>query len=130
MILVTGAASGIGFATAKRFAQEGGTVVATDIDYKGLQREFSDLVDGGLSIDTQEQDVTDMEMWNRMVRDIVERHDRLDVLFNNAGGGHFALIENTTLEQWRYVNKLNLDSVFFWNAGGNRGDEGGRPPLR
>ena len=113
VILVTGAASGIGFATAKRFAQEGGTVVATDIDYKGLQREFADLIDGGLSIDTEEQDVTDREVWNRIVKDIVQRHGQLDVLFNNAGGGHFALIENTTLDQWRYVNKLNLDSVFF-----------------
>lgn len=85
--LVTAAASGIGLATARQFAQEGRAVVATDVDYAGLEREFAGCIGDGLSIDTEKQDVTDMEMWNRIVPGIVQRHGRLDVLFDNAGDG-------------------------------------------
>ena len=112
-ILVTGAASGIGYASAEQFAREGGTVVATDVDKDGLESAFLDAKQQGLAIETRYQDVTDQAAWAATVHDIVKRHGKLDVLFNNAGGGHFALIDQTTLEQWRYVNSLNLDSVFF-----------------
>ncbi len=113
IILVTGAASGIGLATAEQFAREGGTVVATDINLESLKHACSTLRHEGLHLEAEEQDVTDRETWNQTVQGIVARYGQLDVLFNNAGGGHFALIDETTLEQWRYVNKLNLDSVFF-----------------
>jgi NAD(P)-dependent dehydrogenase (short-subunit alcohol dehydrogenase family) len=113
VVLVTGAASGIGLAAAEQFARDGGTVVATDINLSGLVAATADFIEARLGIHTQEQDVTDRETWNRIVDEIVDRHGHLDVLFNNAGGGHFAMIEDTTLDQWRYVNKLNLDSVFF-----------------
>lgn len=112
-VLVTGAASGIGFATAEQFAREGATVIATDLRMENLDAAFGDLLAEGLSIEKAVQDVRDAETWTRTVDGIVARHGRLDVLFNNAGGGHFALIEQTTLEQWRYVNAVNLDSVFF-----------------
>ena len=112
-VLVTGAASGIGLASAEQFAREGGTVIATDINLDGLDNAFADLKDEGLTIEIGVQDVPDRETWGQTVEGIIDRHDQLDVLFNNAGGGHFALIEETTLEQWRYVNSLNLDSVFF-----------------
>ncbi len=112
-VLVTGAASGIGYASAEQFAREGATVIATDLRIEDLDSAFGDIVAEGLSIEKAVQDVTERETWTRTVDGIVERHGRLDVLFNNAGGGHFALIEATTLEQWRYVNALNLDSVFF-----------------
>ena len=112
-ILVTGAASGIGFATAEQFAREGGIVTATDLNREGLEKAFEKLKVEGLAIETSVQDVTEQQTWALTVEGIVERHGQLDILFNNAGGGHFALIEETTLEQWRYVNALNLDSVFF-----------------
>lgn len=112
-ILVTGAASGIGFATAERFAREGGLVTATDVRVAELHDAFAGLKSAGLAVDTREQDVTDQRAWQRTIGDIVEAHGRLDVLFNNAGGGHFARLEETSAEQWRYVNQLNLDSVFF-----------------
>ncbi len=112
-VLVTGAASGIGFASAEQFAREGAMVVATDLRKDDLDAAFANLIAEGLSIESAVQDVREYETWTRTVDGIIERHGRLDVLFNNAGGGHFALIDATTLEQWRYVNALNLDSVFF-----------------
>lgn len=113
IILITGAASGIGFAAAEQFALEGGNVIATDIDLENLEKAFQNLKADGLSINTFVQNVTDQKTWQQTISGIVDRHGHLDVLFNNAGGGHFALIEETTLEQWRYVTALNLDSVFF-----------------
>ena len=113
IILVTGAASGIGLASAEQFARNGATVIATDIDLEGLETMAAGLIEARLDLQIREQDVTDQETWNKVVQEIVDRHGRLDVLFNNAGGGHFAQIEDTTVDQWRYVNKLNLDSVFF-----------------
>ena len=113
VVLVTGAAHGIGLATATRFAQEGGRVVASDIDYEAMEAAVSDLDATGFTVEAIKQDVTDIAVWQKTVDGIVSRHGQLDVLFNNAGGGEFAQIEETSLEQWRFVNKLNLDSVFF-----------------
>ena len=112
-ILVTGAANGIGFASASEFAREGGVVVATDLDKAALDKAFTEPIAVGLRIETAVQDVTERDTWNSVIEEIVSRHGHLDVLFNNAGGGHFALIDATTMEQWRYVNAVNLDSVFF-----------------
>ncbi len=112
-VLVTGAASGIGFASAEQFAREGATVIATDLKMESLDAAFNDLLAEGLSIEKAVLDVTDSKAWTSTVDNIVAGHGRLDVLFNNAGGGHFASIESTTPEQWRYVNAVNLDGVFF-----------------
>jgi NAD(P)-dependent dehydrogenase (short-subunit alcohol dehydrogenase family) len=113
VVLVTGAANGIGLATATRFAEEGGRVIASDIDYEAMQAVVSELNAADLAIEALEQDVTDKAAWEDTLDSIVSRHGQLDVLFNNAGGGEFATIEETSLEQWRFVNRLNLDSVFF-----------------
>ncbi|MBE9102977.1 glucose 1-dehydrogenase [Vacuolonema iberomarrocanum] len=112
-ILVTGAASGIGYASAEQFAREGGTVIATDIDEPALESAFASAKSEGLAIATQWQDVTQFEIWQKTTADILERYGKLDVLFNNAGMAEFVTIENTNLEQWYKVNRLNLDGVFF-----------------
>ncbi len=113
VVLVTGAASGIGQASAVEFAREGAVLIGTDINEAGLNDAFGQIRADGLTVETIRQDVTDKDGWRTLIDDVVARHGRLDVLFNNAGGGDFALVDATTLEQWRYVNALNLDSVFF-----------------
>ena len=57
--------------------------------------------------------MTEQEAWSKVLDSICTKHGKLDVLFNNAGSADFAYLTDTTPEQWRYVNKLNLDSVFF-----------------
>ncbi|MCV2401794.1 glucose 1-dehydrogenase [Marinomonas sp. C2222] len=113
VVLVTGAASGIGLVTAEQFALEGAQVIATDINTQGLENAFSSAADKGMRIDTRYQDVTDKASWDSMVDAIVVDYGQLDVMFNNAGSADFALCENTTEEQWRSVNALNVDGVFF-----------------
>ncbi|MFC6583677.1 SDR family NAD(P)-dependent oxidoreductase [Sulfitobacter aestuariivivens] len=113
VVLITGAASGIGLATAMEFASEGAIVVATDINKTGLEDALSDDLGEGLKIETHRQDTTDASGWTTLVQDIVSRHGRLDVLFNNAGGGDFVVIDETTEQQLRSVIAVNLEGVFF-----------------
>lgn len=112
VVLVTGAAGGIGLATAERFAAEGATLIATDLDREALDNAFAKTTPSP-TIELETLDVTDIDAWRRVMSGVVSRHGQLDVLFNNAGMGDFANIEETSVEQWRKVNAVNTDSVFF-----------------
>jgi NAD(P)-dependent dehydrogenase (short-subunit alcohol dehydrogenase family) len=113
IVLITGAASGIGWATAERCAAEGATVVLADRAADRLTEAHAKL----RALDAQHHsihfDVTVEEDWIRAVREIDSKFGRLDVLVNNAGYGAFRSIEATTLEEWRAIIAVNLDSVFL-----------------
>jgi NAD(P)-dependent dehydrogenase (short-subunit alcohol dehydrogenase family) len=101
--VITGTASGIGAATAKRFREEGATVVGVDL------RE-SDGVDHSIVTD-----VTDEDAVRAMYAEARERFGHIDVLFNNAGispDDDTSVLE-TSLEAWRRVQDVNLTSVFL-----------------
>lgn len=109
--LVTGAASGIGLSTARRFADEGATVLLVDRDAQGLQSAHAALTEGDHRAITL--DVTDEQGWIALATDIHARSGKLDILINNAGFGRFRSIAETSLEEWRSVLSVNLDSVFL-----------------
>ena len=109
--LVTGAASGIGLATAVRFAAEGATVLLADRDEPKLADALASLT--GKGHETIVLDVTDDGGWTALATRIEERFGRLDVLVNNAGFGRFGSIADTSLDQWRSIIAVNLDSVFL-----------------
>ncbi|WP_019517681.1 SDR family NAD(P)-dependent oxidoreductase [Sphingomonas sp. Mn802worker] len=104
--LVTGAASGIGRATAQRFAREGARVWLVDRNADGLAQVRAEL-DGDHHV--HQLDVTDEAGWITLA----ETLNSLDVLINNAGFGVFRSIADTTLEHWRSIMAVNLDSVFL-----------------
>ena len=107
--LVTGGASGIGRASALLLAREGAQVVVSDIDADGGQA----TVDGiGKAADFISHDVTSDEAWIVAVQHTLDRFGGLNVLINSAGIGDADTIEDTTLEDWRRVHAVNLDSVF------------------
>lgn len=101
--VITGAAGGIGTATAAVFAQEGGTVVGVDL-HDGSPGELSLAVD-----------VTEEHAVQTMFAQVRERFGHIDVLFNNAGisPDDDASVLDTTLEAWQRVQDVNLKSVFL-----------------
>jgi len=108
--IVTGAASGLGRATARLLAREGARVVATDVDEAGGRTLAAELGDAGCFL---AHDVRDEEAWRRVVAETRARFGRLDVLVNNAGVSAVGSIEDTPLEQWRAVFATNADGVFL-----------------
>lgn len=112
--LVTGGASGIGEAIAELLAQEGATVIATDIDdLKGPELVARIAKAGGKAI-FLEQDVTSEARWVEVVADVERRFGRLDVMVSNAGIGiAVPSITDMTLADWRKQTGINLDGVFL-----------------
>ena len=108
--LVTGAASGIGRACAERLAQEGATVVLTDVQ-DPLGEEAARGV-GGRALYLH-HDVTDEDAWIAAIGRIRNEFGRLDILVNNAGIGVGTPITEMSLADWRRQTAVNLDGVFL-----------------
>jgi meso-butanediol dehydrogenase/(S,S)-butanediol dehydrogenase/diacetyl reductase len=103
--LVTGAASGIGRATAERLTAEGATVVATDRDEAGLA--------GTEAAERRPLDVADPEACRSVVDAVAADHGRLDVLANVAGVLRFRHAVDHTLDDWHTVLAVNLSGTWF-----------------
>jgi len=106
--LVTGAARGIGAATARRLAAGGATLVLADLDKAGVDKLAAEL--GGVAIAA---DVTRADDVTRMIEEPYRRFGRLDVLFNNAGVIRVQPILEVTAAEWDRVMDVNLKAVFF-----------------
>ncbi|MCL2345771.1 MAG: SDR family oxidoreductase [Desulfobulbus sp.] len=111
--LITGAAGGIGFATAQRFAAEGATVVLADIDGERLAMQTRQLAAAGLAVAAMPHNVTAESAWDKIVAEILGRYGRLDALVNNAGITRRGSAEEASLEDWRQTLAVNLDGVFL-----------------
>lgn len=106
--IVTGAARGIGLATARTYLSKGMNVVMVDIDCEELS-QFDDL-EGALTICA---DVSDQDDVVEMVRKTIDEFGRIDALINNAGVADFGPIDETEFSRWRRVMATNLDGVFL-----------------
>jgi len=111
--LVTGAGSGIGEATAILLAQEGATVIVTDVDAHAAERVAGAIREAGGEAEAARLDVTDETAWVGVMGTILTRHRRLDVLINNAGVSFAKSIADMTIAEWRRVLGVNLDGVFL-----------------
>jgi NAD(P)-dependent dehydrogenase (short-subunit alcohol dehydrogenase family) len=111
--IVTGAASGIGRATAEVLAAEGAIVVATDIDVAGGEETHGRIIAAGGHARFLAQDVADEDRWADVVAETMAAHGRLDILVNNAGIGTGTLVTEMTLEAWNRQIAINLTGVFL-----------------
>ena len=108
--VITGAASGIGYATAKRFAEEGAKVVIVDLNEEVGTKVATEL--GGLFVQANVTNEADVE---RMYKVAFDTYNRIDIAFNNAGisppDDDSILV--TGLDAWRRVQEVNLTSVYL-----------------
>jgi len=111
--VVTGAASGIGFAFTERLLQAGAVVFMADRDTKTLDSAFRQLGAHAGRVHSMSVDVTRQEQVQQLIQDAASRHGRLDVLFNNAGIGGTMPIGEVTLAHWRRVIDVNLWGVIY-----------------
>ena len=105
--IITGAARGIGLATARLMVSQGIAVALVDRDVEELDKTAPDL---GLALP---YDISDPDQVDQMIKDTVQHYGRIDTLVNNAGVADFGPIQETTFERWRRVMDTNLDGVFL-----------------
>jgi NAD(P)-dependent dehydrogenase (short-subunit alcohol dehydrogenase family) len=108
--LVTGGASGIGRASALMLAREGAKVAVTDIDHEGAQAVADAIGEAAIAV---HHDVTAEEAWPMALDAAVGAFGGLHVLVNCAGTAINGTVEDTSLEDWRAIHALDLDSVFL-----------------
>ena len=111
--LVTGAASGIGAATARRFAREGAAVAINDAKPEGLEAVAGEIRAAGAKALVLPGDVTKKGDCERLVQDVTRTFGRLDILINNAGINRDAMAAKMTEEQWDAVLSVNLKGTFL-----------------
>jgi NAD(P)-dependent dehydrogenase (short-subunit alcohol dehydrogenase family) len=112
--LVTGAASGLGAASARRLAEEGAKVMLTDVAADAGRAVADQIAGAGGEAAFETHDVTSQSDWEGVVGVTLERFGRLDVLVNNAGvSGGMQELMSLDCETWRRVLAVNLDGVFF-----------------
>lgn len=112
VVIVTGAASGIGKATAELFLAEGARVAAVDLDGARL-KAWTDASPYRSQIQAYVVDVVNAQQVEAMVADVIRRWGRIDVLFNNAGIEETDSVTNTTEEMWDRQMTVNVKSVFL-----------------
>ena len=111
--IVTGAASGIGKATARRLASEGANVVITDINDAAGTAAVAELTGEGYAATFMHHDVTKADEWQRVIDDTVAAYGALDVLVNNAGMGDLVDIDAATQADWDRTIAIDQTSIFL-----------------
>ena len=111
--LVTGAASGIGEACARKLASDGATVVIADLNLVNAQKVADDIVANGWKAIAVAMDVTSEEAVNAGVEETVNRLGGLDVLVSNAGIQIVNRIEDYSFSDWKKMLAIHLDGAFL-----------------
>jgi NAD(P)-dependent dehydrogenase (short-subunit alcohol dehydrogenase family) len=112
-IVVTGAASGIGKATAERFAQEGGSVLCLDVNAEGAAATAGAIREAGGAAAARPCDISKAADVAGAIAAAVERAGGIDVVANVAGVGGFRRTAEVTLEEWNRVIGVNLTGTFL-----------------
>jgi NAD(P)-dependent dehydrogenase (short-subunit alcohol dehydrogenase family) len=111
--VVTGAASGLGQGFSIEIAKAGGTVIAADIDQAGVEKTVATIESAGGKAEAHKLDVADQAAVAALVDGTVEKHGRIDYIFNNAGIAVQGLVEEIPIEHWDAIVDVNLKGVIY-----------------
>lgn len=111
--IVTGGASGIGKSTVLQFVNEGSKVVIANINKEKGEKFAKELSSSGSDVSFVKTNVTDESQIKNLISKTVDKHGRLDVLFNNAGIVNHALSHEMEFDDWRKAMSINIDA-YFW----------------
>lgn len=112
VVLVTGAARGLGAALCRSLGEAGAVVVGIDVRSELLDAVARDLREAGATMDGIRADITDANEVGAALDDIVDRHGRLDVLINNAGIDLTVSVEELPVAEWQRILAVNLSAPF------------------
>lgn len=113
IVLITGAASGIGRASVERIAREGGTILCADVQADAVQESAKRAVECGGNADSLICDVSDPEQVGQTVQACIDRFGRIDVLCNIAGILRFEHTHEMPVEDWNRILAVNLTGTFL-----------------
>ncbi len=113
VVVITGAGSGIGRATAMAFSAEGANVVIADIRGDRLAETAQDIEKLGGKALTREVDVADKSQVEEFARFVIEKYGQVDILYNNAGVGVGGPVEKISLEDWEWIVRVNFWGVIY-----------------
>ncbi|HDP76737.1 MAG TPA: glucose 1-dehydrogenase [Mesotoga infera] len=114
VVLITGGSSGIGADSARAFAEEGASVIISDVDEEKGRELALEIKKAGGNARFMKHDVSSSQETEKVIDSIVEEFGRLDIAFNNAGiGGPSFPLSEYPLEDWERVISINLLGVFY-----------------
>ena len=112
VVIVTGGGSGIGAATAHRFAADGATVVVTGRSEDKLDQSVADAPEGSTVV-ARTADTSDEQAITQLVDEVAREYGRLDTLVNNAAVARPGTVTDLDADTWREVMSIDVDGVFF-----------------
>src|SRR5258708_7689544 len=111
--VVTGAGSGIGFAISVLFAQQGATVAVLDLNENALKDVLEKIKKDGGKAEGFSCDVSDPAKVKSAFEAVIQKFSKLDILVNNAGVSHVGNVENTSVEDFDRLFRVNVKGVYL-----------------